>query len=331
VERAGGYCSVTDRIKLFERRNRLRIAALLLLATFNYIVAAALAAVAIGLGIVLWAAFEGGVFPDSADTVKFFVVGVVAIVVTSAVIGVLIGLVRIPFARRSLERRVLEETGARITDPAEHSEIRDLLEGLAIATGLPIPRVAVIEDPAPNSFGVGTNPSRTVIGVTTGLADYLTRDELEAILAYEVTRIRSWYVALASWTVALTSGAISAVEADDDHILRTLLGLVPRWLAQRLQVWALRDEGNTRDRAAIQFTRNPTSLIHALEKLDAEATQIRHVSRATAPLWVEFPAHVLGSYPSRTTRQLAHELLLDERIDHLRELAGLPRRPVPRH
>jgi len=78
------------------------------------------------------------------------------------------------------------------------------------------------------------------------------------------------------------------------------------------------------------FTRNPTSLIHALEKLDADASGIRHVSRATGPLWLEFPAHVLGSSSSRTTRRLARELLLDERIDLLRELAGQPSRPVTR-
>ncbi len=61
-----------------------------------------------------------------------------------------------------------------------------------------------------------------------------------------------------------------------------------------------------------------------VEKLDA--SMIRHVSRATAPLWLEFPAHVLGPFPSRTTERLARELLLDERIDHLCELAGQPAR-----
>jgi hypothetical protein len=65
-------------------------------------------------------------------------------------------------------------------------------------------------------------------------------------------------------------------------------------------------------------------------KLDADASRIWHVSRATGPLWLEFPAHVLGSSPSRATRRLARELLLDERIDLLRELAGQPSRPVTR-
>lgn len=101
-------------------------------------------------------------------------------------------------------------------------------------------------------------------------------------------------------------------------------------LAESLQVWALREQGVERDRVAVQFTRNPASLVHPLEKLDADASTVRHVSRATGPLWLEFPAHVLGPSPSRATRRLARELLLDERIDHLRELAGDRTRPVTR-
>jgi hypothetical protein len=69
------------------------------------------------------------------------------------------------------------------------------------------------------------------------------------------------------------------------------------------------------------------SLIRALEKLDADASRIRRVSRSTAPLWLEFPPQVLGPMPSRAAQRLARELLLDERIDNLRELAGeSPRR-----
>jgi len=71
----------------------------------------------------------------------------------------------------------------------------------------------------------------------------------------------------------------------------------------------------------VQYTRNPVSLIRALEKLDADAAAIRHVSRSTAPLWLEFPRQVLGPMPSRAAQRLARELLLDERIDNLRELA----------
>jgi len=320
---------MADRNELFERRNRLRIVALVALATLNYIVAVVMAAIALGIGLAVAILLQGGDAFTDADTLPFFAIGIGVVAVGSAVIGILVGLVRIPFLRRGLERKVLTETGARIISADEQTEVKNLLEGLAIASGLPSPRVAVIEDAAPNSFGVGTRPSNTVVGITTGLADRLSRDELEAVLAYEVSRIRSWDVALSSWAVALTSSAISAVDdPDDDNFLEAILGVVPRRLAESLQVWALRDQGVERDRVAVQFTRNPASLIHALEKLDADASRIHHVSRSTAPLWLEFPPHVLGPMPSPAARRLARELLLDERIDNLRELAGESTGPV---
>ncbi len=315
---------MTDAPDLFARRNRARIAAVLLLATLNYMLAVALAAVAVALGIVITIIFNLEIFPDDGDTLKWFGIGIAAIGVVSFVVGLVLGLIRIPFSRRTLERKVLRETGAKIAGGDDQREVRNLLEGLAIASGLPAPRFAVIDDAAPNSFGVGTRPSNTIIGVTTGLAAQLSRDELEAILAYEVSRIAGWDIALASWTVALTSGAISAVDANDDQVLKAFFGYIPRRLAEWLQVWALRDQGVERDRAAVRFTRNPGSLIRALEKLDADSSSITHVSRATAPLWVEFPAHVVSGSSSKATRRLAKELLLDERIEQLRELVRIP-------
>jgi heat shock protein HtpX len=305
-----------------EARNRGRIATLLVLATLNYVLATALAAVAAALGLALWAMFEGGIFPDDADSLKILGILLGGIVVLSFTVGLVLAVFRIPLQRRRLERRVLAETGAHVAAPDEHPRVRNLLEGLAIAAGLPVPRFAVIEDAAPNSFGVGTRPKSTIVAVTTGLVEKLSRDELEAILAYEVSRTGSWDVALASWTVALTGGAIAA--RDSDNVLSLLLGWLPTQLAEWLQTWALRGQARERDETAIRFTRNPASLVRALEKLDADPSQIGRVTRSTAPLWVEFPAKALGGSSSRATRRLARELLLDERIDRLRELAKLP-------
>ena len=199
-----------------------------------------------------------------------------------------------------------------------HQEVRNLLEGLAIAAGIPPPRYAVIDDPAPNSFGVGTKPKDAIVAVTTGLCDELSRDELEAVLAYEVTRIRSYDVALASWTVALTGGAITALDSDGG-LVSGVIGFVPRRIAEWLQVWALRDQGTERDRAAVRFTRNPASLLRALEKLDADTTEVGHVTprhRAVVdrvprpdPGRVADPCHpsaVGVAAPRRTHRRAPH-------------------------
>jgi heat shock protein HtpX len=309
---------------VLERRNRGRIVALVLLATVNYSIAAAAAAVATGLGVLFAILANAGDIPTDGDSLKIVGVAIVAIAALSAVIGFVLAIFRIPFLRRRLEARVLAETGARVASPDEHPRVRNLLEALAIAADIPVPRFAVVDQPAPNSFSIGTRPGSTLLAITTGLEAALTRDELEAVLAYEVSRIRSWDVALGSWTVALTGSAMAAVEADEDHVLRGVLGWIPRRLAQRLQVWALRDQCRERDRAAVTFTRHPHALIRALEKLQADTSEIRGISVATAPLWVEFPARVLRVSRARTSRALEEELLLEHRIADLKQLVGEP-------
>ena len=307
---------------LFARRNRARIVAVVVIAACNYVLSVALAAVGVALSLVLLAIFKLDIWPDSVEVLELMGYGIGGICALAFAVGFFAALVRIPFARRNLERRVLEETGATVIADDAHREVRNLLEGLAIAAGITPPRYAVIDDAAPNSFGVGTKPKDAIVAVTTGLCDELSRDEVEAVLAYEITRIRSYDVALASWTVALTGGAISALDSDGG-LVSGIVGFVPRRVADWLQVWALHDQGIERDRAAVRFTRNPAALLRALERLDADTTDVGHVTRATAPLWIEFPARVLADSPTRATRRLSQSLLLDERIAALRTLAHL--------
>lgn len=316
---------------MFASRNRARIALLLLVATLNYWLAVCIGAVVTGLGIALWVIVEVGDLPSTGEGFEWLGIGLAGVVVLSALIGSVLALARIPRQRHMLERRVLDETGARIATPDDHQRVRNLLEGLAIAADVPVPRFAIIDDPAPNSFGVGTRPSNTIIGVTTGLIERLSRDELEAVLAYEVSRIDSWDIALSSWTVALTAGAIGALE--DDNV-KKLVGWLSVRLAEHLQVWALRDQGELRDRYAVHFTRNPLALVRALEKLHEDPTVVARVSRATAPLWVEFPTSLAeGVSSSKSGRRLAGEFLLDQRIEALRTLANMgpatPAAPSP--
>lgn len=181
---------------LFARRSRLRIIGLIILATVVYWMAVCAATVATGLIVIFWLISQGGV-PDSFEVVKWFGLFCLAVLARSIVIGSLMSLVRLPTLRRKLEAQVLRETGAQLANPDAYPEIRNVLDGLALSAGVPAPRFAVIQDVTPNSFGVGTRPEQTIIGITSGLADDLTRDELEAVLSYEVSRIGSWDIALA--------------------------------------------------------------------------------------------------------------------------------------
>jgi heat shock protein HtpX len=307
----------------FSSGNRARIAVVIVLATLSYWLAAVAGAIATALTLLVGIALNGDVsLPDSADSWRVAGIIVLGIVVLAAVIGGVVALFRLPSQRRRLEEQVLRQTGATIANPDQYPEVRNLLAGLAIAADVPPPRFAVITDPAPNSFGVGTRPENTILAITTGLMDTLTRDELEAVLAYEVSRIGSWDVALSSWTVALTGSAIEAVD-DDDGPFATVLGFIPRRTAQRLQVYAVKGQVRERDRIAIGFTRHPVALIRALEKLHDDHTSVGRVTRATAPLWLEYPTAMATG--TKWQRRLADELSLDGRIDRIRELAGVPK------
>ena len=292
------------------RRNRLRLFFTLVTAVFLYWLAVMIAAVVLGLVLALKVLFESGEIPDSLDELKFLGIGLAAVVVIAAIIGSLVAAFRLPLQRRRLERQVLTESAAQIVEDDGDTtvrRVRNILDALAIAAHIPRPRFAVVEDPAPNSFAVGTRPKRAIVAVTRGAIDSLSRDELEAILAYEVSRIGSWDVALSSWTVALTGAAMGAL--DDD--VSKLVGKLPFWASGRLRRWAMRDAAFERDKAAVRFTRNPTALLHALEAVGADPREVQRVSAATAPLWFEVPARVEGA---RTT--------LDERIAALQTLGA---------
>ncbi len=297
-------------------RNRSRITILILLATINYCIAAMIGAAITGFSVVVWILGNGDVFPDSLDVLMYLAIGAAAVIVVAGFIGGVVAVFRLPTLRRGLEQKVLWESGACIVESDVQPRVRNLLDGLAIAAGIDAPRFAIVDDPAPNSFGVGTRPDHTLIAVTTGLIKKLSRDELEAVLAYEVTRVASLDVAMASWTAAITGSALAAVDEEKTGIF----GRPSRALAQRLQAWALRGQGRERDKDAVAMARNPASLIRALEALAADPASVRRISVATAPLWIEVPETLAG----RPGGAALGPLLLTERIAHLRELAHLP-------
>jgi Zn-dependent protease with chaperone function len=310
-----------------EARNRARIGTLILLAVVNYCIAAVIGATATGVVIVIWILAHADGLPDSLQDLEYLGIGALAIVVVSAVVGGIVAVVRIPTLRRRLEAQIVTDTHTKFVDPDSLPRVRNLLDGLAIAAGISTPRFGVVDDPAPNSFGVGTKPDATLIGVTTGLIDTLSRDELEAVLAYEITRVASWDVAMATWTAALTGSALAKVDASSTAIF----GAPNRWLAVRLQTWALRDEGRQRDAAAMAVCRNPASLVRALEKLAADPATVGSITTATAPLWIEVPESLVVGADASPRKHAAAlgPLLLSERIAHLRELAHLAPPPAP--
>ena len=281
-------------------RNRRRIRVLAALGILNYWIAAIVLTICLVLGTFVAFLFDaldadsigavGSVAGSIRDHPRAWALSALTILGVFVLIGTLVGVVLIVNRLRRVERRLLAETGARV-EPRQQDErqVANLLEGLAISAGIPVPRFAVVDDPAPNAFVVGRKPATALVGVTTGLVQALTRDELEAVLAHAVSRIASLDVALSTWTVAVTGRTIELQE-NSDRLSVTLGLLIPRMLAERLRRYALEGQSRQQDMVAVRFTRNPRALLDALEKLHRDGTVVGRVSRATAPLWFEYPA-----------------------------------------
>jgi heat shock protein HtpX len=112
------------------------------------------------------------------------------------VIAAQLALGAIAFSLRSGAGFVLSVSGAHPADPHQYAQLHNIVEGLAIAEGMPKPAVYVIDDPSPNAFATGTRPDRAAITATTGLLATMNRDELEGVVSHEMSHIRNYDVRL---------------------------------------------------------------------------------------------------------------------------------------
>lgn len=241
---------------------------------------------------------------------------------------------------------VLAMSHARPADPVAHARLLNIVEGLCIASGLPQPRVYVIDDPAPNAFATGRNPRHAAIAVTTGLLEKMNRIELEGVVAHELSHIKNYDILVSTLAVTLV-GAIALVadwalrfwwwggprHRDDERggggglsgvvavVGLVLLALAPL-AAQLMQLAVSRRRESLADLSGVSMTRYPPGLISALEKLRDDTTVVHSASRATAHLWIEQPT---ARDPSEGRLSWLNRLFdthppLEERIAALREL-----------
>ena len=211
------------------------------------------------------------------------------------------------------DKVALRVAHARPADPVEYARYHNLVEGLCIASGLPKPRLYIVDDPAPNAFSTGRNPKHAAIAVTTGLLERMNRVELEGVLAHELSHIRNYDVLV--MTLAVTMVGIIALLSDfflrimfwtggrggrDDESSNNPLGIVFAILgfvllifapiiAALMQMAVSRRREYLADASGVQLTRYPPGLISALEKLKDDHTSTHFASKATAHLWIEEP------------------------------------------
>lgn len=196
-------------------------------------------------------------------------------------------------------------------DTEQYKRLHNLVEGLCIASGLPKPRVYVIDDPAPNAFATGRNPRNAAIAVTTGLLEKLNRVELEGVVAHELAHIKNYDILVSTLAVTLV-GAVAILtdlgirlmwwnggrlSRGGDHANRgnplALLGfallIIAPLVGRAMQAAISRRRETLADVTAVHITRYPPGLIGALEKLRQDSTVTHSASMATAHMWIEQP------------------------------------------
>ncbi len=232
---------------------------------------------------------------------------------------------------------------AKPADERAYARYHNLVEGLCIASGLPKPRLYVIEDPAPNAFATGRDPNHAALAVTTGLLDKMNRIELEGVLAHELAHVKNYDIAVQ--TLAVVMVGIIALLADlslrfhwlSGHrrdrdagpgpqailaVLGIVLILVGPLIARMFQFALSRRRETLADFSAVEMTRYPPGLISALEKLRDDSTVVRSGSRATAHMWIEDPMAQTPAQGnlSKLNRWFNTHPPIEDRIAALREL-----------
>ena len=230
----------------------------------------------------------------------------------------------------------LAASSARPADPQRDQVLLNVVNEMAIASGMPPPRVYVIEDSAPNAFATGRDPAHAVVAVTTGLYEKLDRDELQGVIAHELSHVRNYDIRYTT-LVAVTVGAIALLA---DFALRRmwwagptrsrnrdvpvpvvviaiLVAVLAPLSARLLQAAVSRRRETLADLGGAELTRYPEALARALEKIEADPEVLEAANRATAPLYIVNP---IKSFERRAAGLLRTHPPTAERVRLLRGL-----------
>jgi heat shock protein HtpX len=251
----------------------------------------------IGMGVLVWLVVYAALTYFGTTTA-----GIVPIAVG-------IALVSVWGSYYGSDKLVLTMTGAKLIQQSDNPKLFDLIQEVVIASGLPMPKVAIVVDSAPNAFATGRNPEHALIAFTTGILDAMDRDQLQGVIAHEMAHVANRDT-LVSAVAATTAGAIAILsdmltrmmwfgggrdrnrEGGGNPLLLvvSLVILILAPLAAMMLKSAIsRKRESLADATAVAFTRNPAGLRSALEVLASDSTVVQQRSTAVAHIWIESP------------------------------------------
>lgn len=223
-------------------------------------------------------------------------------------------------------------TGAQEVSKNDAPELWRVVENLSITSGMPMPKVYIIDDPAPNAFATGRDPNHAIVGATTGLLDIMDKRELEAVMAHEMSHVRNYDIRVSM----IAFGLVSAIGLFADLALRMMfysddrdsdvnpivyaLGLIVVILAPLLatitQLAVSRQREYLADASGVLLTRDTEGLASALEKLRQYGRPMQKQSSSTANLFMNNPLK-----PGFFSKLFSTHPPLEDRIARLRNNA----------
>jgi heat shock protein HtpX len=249
----------------------------------------------IGMGILMWCVVYASLtyFGGSTAGIVPIAVGIALISVWGSYYG--------------SDKLVLTMTGAKLIQESDNPKLFGLIHEVIIASGMPMPKVAIVVDSAPNAFATGRNPEHALIAFTTGILDAMDRDQLQGVIAHEMAHVANRDT-LVRALAATTAGAIAIVSdmltrmmffggrrdsngnGNPIALIFSLIILILAPLAAIMLKSAIsRKRESLADATAVSFTRNPAGLRSALEVLASDSTVVQQRSTAVAHIWIESP------------------------------------------
>ncbi len=243
------------------------------------------------------------------------------------------------------DRMVLAASRAKEITHDDAPILFNVVEEMAIASGLPMPKVYVIEDSAPNAFATGRDPEHASVAVTSGLLEKLNRDELQGVVAHEMSHVGNYdirYAMLVGILVGTTvlisdfflrglwfgggrgrqregGGQIQLIMI----VIAVVFAVLAPLFARLLQLSISRQREYLADATAVQLTRNPKGLAEALQKISGDQEVLEVANRATAHLYIVNP---IKKFEKRAKGLFSTHPPIEERIQILRSLetGGIP-------
>jgi heat shock protein HtpX len=228
----------------------------------------------------------------------------------------------------------LSIAGAIPIQKQDNPRLYRIVENLCITTGTPMPKIYIINDPAPNAFATGRDPKHASVAATSGLLDLMDDDELEGVMAHELGHIRNYDIRVSM----IVFGLVVAVGFLADMLLRMsffaprrdsgggnpvmlILGLaamlIAPLVASMVQLAISRQREYLADATGALTTRHPEALASALHKLGAYARPLQKQSSSMAHMWIADPVK-----PGIVDRMFATHPPIADRVERLREMGG---------